>query len=198
MSEMSIGPELVGQQVCNPARPEWGTGQVLRVQTTSVGGQPQHRVSIQFASGHRMLRVPPARLARPGAQPEREQGWLAAAAGTDLNGRLRALPTFVREFLGTPRQRLLMLAPLFAPTGAPAELVKWARDQTGAPDPLSMWSRDELQAAFAEFCARRDQYVRGVAREVRAALGAEAVQRALRDVEPPLRERMADVLREQR
>jgi hypothetical protein len=195
MSELAVGPELVGRQVCNPARPEWGPGTVLRVQRTTVNGKIQHRVSVQFASGHRLLRVPPARLTLPGAKPEREQGWLAAAAGTDLTGRLRALPSFVREFLGTPRQRLLMLAPLYAPTNDPADLVKWARGQTGVPDPLSLWSRDELQSAFAEYCARRDQYVRGVAREIRAALGPDAVARALREIDPPLRERMSSVIR---
>ena len=50
-------------------------------------------------------------------------GWLAAAAGSDLDGRLRGLPDFVREYLGTPRQRVAMLAPLFAPASIPISVL---------------------------------------------------------------------------
>jgi hypothetical protein len=194
MSELDISAALVGQDVCNPARPEWGVGKVLRVQSTSAGGVVRHRVSVQFATGHRTLQIPPGRLVLPEALAARPEGWLDRAGGTDLDARLRALPDFVREFLGTPRQRLLMQAPLFARDETPANLVKWAREQTRVADPLSRWTRDELQAAFAEFRTRRDHLLRATAGEVRRAGGPEAVTRALATLESPLRERMETVL----
>lgn len=194
--ELEITPALVGQRVRNPARPEWGVGTVLRVQTVSVGGQVRHRVSIQFDTGHRTLHVPPARLTAPAAAPERAAGWLERASGNDLDGRLRGLPAFVREFLGTPRQRLAMLAPLFACDAEPTALARWARQQTGVGDPLAHWTRDELLAAFGEFCARRDQLLRATAAELRRASGPEAVARVLGTIEQPLRQRMEQTLQQ--
>ena len=194
MSEFEISPALIGQKVCLPSRPEWGVGTVLRVQSTNIHSQPQHRVSIQFTSGHRLLHVPPARLALPGTQPQRESGWLDAAGGEDLDGRLRGLPAFAREFLGTPRQRVIMLAPLFACGAEATELVTWARAQTQVADPLSLWSRDELRSAFEEFCRRRDRFFRAAAADLRRSLGDEAVERALATIEPPLRECMRAAL----
>ena len=194
MAELEISPALVGQKVCLPSRPEWGVGTVLRVQSISVHSEPRHRVSIQFTSGHRLLYVPPARLAMPGSQPQRASGWLDAAGGEDLDARLRGLPDFAREFLGTPRQRVIMLAPLFACDDEAAELVTWARAQTQVADPLSLWSRDELRSAYEEFCRRRDRFFRAAAADLRRSLGDEAIERALGTIESPLCERMRAAL----
>ncbi len=195
MADLEISADLVGQVVCNPGRPQWGTGTVLRVQTTMAGGQPQHRVSVQFSVGHKVLLIPPARLARPGTAPTRAGGWLEKAAGTNLDGRLRGLPDFVTDFLGTPRQRLLNLAPLYAVTDEPKSLADWARQQTGVADPLAHWSRDELHQAFGEFCSRRDHALRTAAAVLeKSAAGRDAVARALAGLEAPLRTRMEAVL----
>lgn len=179
MSELEIGPELVGRSVCIAARPEWGEGKVLRVQSTTAGSESRHRVSIQFAIGHRVLQVPPARLCEPQPQPQRERGWLDAAAGNTLDGRLRGLPDAVSGFLGTPAQRLAMLAPLYTYTEDPSSLSKWARDQTQVADPLSLWSRDELLAAFRVFCDERDAELRIAAAKLKHAEGQAALEDAL-------------------
>lgn len=179
MSELDIGPELVGRSVCIATRPEWGEGKVLRVQSTTAGGEPRHRVSIQFAVGHRVLQVPPARLCEPQPQPQREQGWLNAAAANTLDDRLRRLPDVVTTFLGTQTQRLAALAPLYAYTEDPSSLSKWARDQTQIADPLSLWSRDELSAAFRVFCDERDAELRVAAAKLKHAEGQAALEDAL-------------------
>lgn len=177
--ELEIGPALVGGRVAIPARPEWGIGTVLRVQSTTVDGQPRHRVSVQFATGHRTLLVPPARLATPSAEPHRAPGWLDTLAGQTLDDALWRLPASVAEFIGTPAERFAALAELYGFTDEPGSLTKWARRQTGVADPLTLWTRDELLAAFRKFCTERDAELCLAAARLKQANGQAALEDAL-------------------
>ncbi len=192
MSDLQPGPDLVGQKVCNPLRPEWGVGTVLRVQAA---GSDAFRISVQFPTGHRTIMVPPGRLAAPQAEQGRAAGWLEAAAGRTMDDRLTALPEDLLMLLGTQAQRLAAAAPLYAWSDEPAALVQWARRQSGVADPLAHWSRDELVRAFEAFCARRDAWVRETAATLRKTGGAEAVREALERIEAPqLRARLRAAL----
>lgn len=195
MSDLTIGPELVGQQVCVPHRPEWGVGKVLRVQTTTVAGQPQHRVSIHFATGHRQLVVPPASLAPPQAEQQREAGWLDSIAGHTLDERLTQVPPAIRDLLGTPAQRIAALIPLYEWQNEPAVLVQWARRQANVADPLSHWSRDELALAFSQFCIERDSHFRMLAARIKDKHGTEALAEALAGLPEHVRDDMWAALR---
>ena len=188
MEEIEIGPELIGQKIRNAARPEWGEGQVLRVQPVrSADGTAAHRVSVQFRTGHRTLLVPPARLAAAGPEPQREAGWLTGLAQTTLDDQLHSLPKETIEVLGTPVQRMQALVPLFGLRDDPAALQRWACSQTGVTDPLSHWTRDELLAAFAAFCADRDAYFRAAAARVKQSAGDDALRAALAEIPAELR-----------
>lgn len=157
MSELTCGPELVGQKVFNPARPDWGVGQVLRVQTTHQHGAPQHRVSVQFpVVGHKLLMVPPARLTTPPKANDRRAGWLDTLDQRTLDDQLRALPEDAADPLAPVGDRVALFGRLFTHTDDPGALVRWAREQAQVADPLALWTRDELAAAFAEFARRRD------------------------------------------
>lgn len=191
VSEISdIGPALVGRTVQVAARPEWGAGTVLRVQSTSAAGQPQHRVSIQFAVGHKQLLIPPGRLVAPSAEPERTPGWIDAVAGATVDDRLRRLPAEATQVLGTLAQRLAALAPYFGVGDDERSLMRWARAQTGVGDPLSRWTRDELSAALEQFRRHRDSYARELIANARAASGADAVDDALAALAPEVREQI--------
>ncbi|MGE0478853.1 MAG: DUF3553 domain-containing protein [Phycisphaerae bacterium] len=158
MSELACGPELVGQKVFNPARPDWGVGQVLRVQTTHQHGAPQHRVSVQFpVVGHKLLMVPPARLTAPPKANDRRAGWLDTLDRKTLDDQLRALHEDATDPLAPVSDRVALFGRLYAHTDDPGALVRWAREQTQVADPLTLWTRDELAAAFAEFARRRDE-----------------------------------------
>ncbi len=194
MSSLEISPELIGFKVCNPARPEWGVGTVLRVQSTTVAGKAVHRVSVQFDTGHRTLVVPPAQLAEPQAGPTREAGWLDTAAKQTLDDQLVQMPEEVREFLGTSTQRIVVLSRLYTLDEDGTGIIKWARSQTGVADPLTMWTRDELRQAFASFCRMRDKLLRSAAAQVRATAGQRAVDEALLDCPPEVTEKMREVL----
>jgi len=194
MSSLEITPELVGFKVCNPLRPEWGVGTVMRVQSTIVGGKSVHRVSVQFTTGHRTLVVPPAQLAEPQAGPTREAGWLDTAAKQTLDDQLVQMPEEVREFLGTSTQRIVVLSRLYTLDEDGTGIIKWARSQTGVADPLTMWTRDELRVAFDTFRRTRDKLLRSAAAQVRATAGQRTVDEALLECPPQTLEKMRGVL----
>jgi hypothetical protein len=199
MQPLEITKDLVGTEVTVPNRPEWGRGKVLRVQTTEAGGQPQHRVSVQFATGHRTLVVPPAKLVAPDAAVEEaredEVGWLDSISGRSPDERLTALSEDLQYFLGTPAQKMIALAELYALNDEPATLVKWARRQANVADPLTHWSRDELAKAFAAFCMERDSVLREAAARLKMAEGPEAIQQVLATLPAEIREGMLGALR---
>jgi hypothetical protein len=195
MSDLEISAALVGRMVVNPGRPEWGSGTVLRVQTTTVGGKVQHRVSVQFVTGHRTLIVPPARLVEPQTEPERQAGWLDQIAGRTLDDQLAKLPEHIEHFLGTPAQRIAALAPLYAFDEEPAALIRWARRHANVADPLSLWSRDELLVSFRRFCLERDSTLRIAAAQVKAQEGFAAVEAILAAQAPRVAEGMWAALR---
>jgi hypothetical protein len=200
VSDLVIDRALVGRRVQNAARPEWGAGEVLRVHTAVAGGQAVHRVSIQFAVGHKTVLVPPARLIQPGtADAPQPAGWIDRLAGQTPQDRLRALPESVTDVLGTAAQRVAALVPLYEieivaagidgraadardgnePAGGEA-LAQWARRQSGVGGPLARWSRDE--------------HLRGILAQVRKTGGAAGVDDVLATVAVHIRERMRRAL----
>lgn len=170
-----------------PGRPEWGVGRVLRIQTTSIGGKPQHRISIQFpVVGHKTLQVPPARLVAPQAEVEREAGWLDTLGGRTIDDRLRKVPEELERYLGTPAQHIRALAALYCWDDAdPHELVQWARRVASVADPLSLWSRDELAVAFAVHARERDAVLRVAVARLRQQEGPAALEPVLAQIEEP-------------
>lgn len=198
MTELLVTKDLVGRAVRCAARPEWGNGTVLAVRPVIVNGRPAHRVSIQFAAGHRVLMVPPARLIGPQALSEEEAPatWIETIAGRTPDDRLRLLPASATEVLGAPAVRVAALAPLYEiDPDSEKELLRWARSQTGVPDPLTRWTRDELQSAFRAFCIERDDHLRGLLATVKQARGQDAVDEALAAAPPAARGAMLAVLR---
>jgi hypothetical protein len=195
MPELAIDDGLIGHRVAVPDRPEWGIGTVLRVLSTNAGAQPVHRVSIQFATGHRVLLVPPARLIEPQPELERAAGWLDTLAGRTVDDRLVSLPASVTEFLGTPAQRIRVLAALYEHTEEPASLIHWARRQAHVADPLSHWSRDELLVAYRKFCTERDSTLRVAAALYKQAEGPEALAAVLASFPEPIAAEMRAALR---
>jgi len=195
MSELQIGPESVGQEVRNLARPEWGVGRILGVVPTRHDGQSVQRVSIQFAVGHRTLMVPPARLAPPAPEPVRASGWLDSISGRTLDDRLGKLPESVTAVLGTPVQRLAAAVTLYRYDESPASLLRWARDQAGVADALAHWTRDELAVSFRRFCTERDAHVRAVAAVLVHKEGGAALREFLAELASPVREAVLSALR---
>lgn len=194
MQELNIGPDLVGSDVQNATRPEWGVGKVLRVQKIHAGERPAHRVSIQFTTGHRVLLVPPARLIANQPEPERKAGWLEGMGKTTLDDRLRKLPEQLTDFLGSPHERLATVTPLYSVSADSRALLRWASSQTGVVDPLAHWSRDELLGALSDFCNERDAYLRNAAALLKLREGSQALEDALATLPSALRRPVLEAL----
>lgn len=187
---LTVGPELVGQRVSLVTRPEWGVGDVLRVQ--QVGDA--WRVSIQFPTGHRQLMSPPAKFVSPGqAAVKRESGWLDQAAGSDLDAKLRTVPEDLRLFLGTALQKFAALLPLYELSDDPKELIRWATAQTGVSQPLTYWTRDELAAAFAVFCRDRDTHIREALDRIAKAGALDEARALLKQAGPQTLAQVFDI-----
>lgn len=193
MSESEPAQFAPGQKVCNPARPEWGTGEVIRAIQTESGGAPALRVSVQFPVGLRVVMIPPAQLTAPKAAATREKGWLDSLSKNTLDDRLRSLPSDAVLVLGGFAEKLAALAPLYLYHDDPASIQRWACKQLDIPDPLTMYTRDELHAAFDAFCARRDAHLRQLVAPLRRG-DFETVRAALARIAEPARGRMAAVI----
>lgn len=161
--DIEISQAIIGRKVSVVGKPDWGTGIVRRIQTTTINGATQHRVSIQFNQGIKVLVAPPARLIDPLDEPQRkEAGWIEQIGGGSLDARLRELPDSAVQVLGTIPQRLDAVLPYYARMSDGKDLIRWARRQTGVGDPLSQWSRDELEVAHGVFCNERDAHLRNL------------------------------------
>lgn len=194
-SELVIDASLIGQTVRNAARAEWGDGKVLRIEQAEYEGKPAQRVTVQFRIGSRALLVPPARLARPNDEPQRESGWLDQLSGKTLDDRLRSLPERVTDVLGSLESRVRAVLSLYDFQDNPSSIQTWATRQTDLPDPLAQWNRDELQQAFFAFRAERDALLRSLVAQLKQKEGPQVVDHVLTLAEPTQREEVRTALR---
>lgn len=199
MSAVPIDQIKVGMEVRVAAKQEWGVGRVTRLQRQPGGDGGTWRIYVQFHMGQKVLAAPPARFVTPDDLGEsagsRAAGWLDTLAGQTLDDRLAALPESVAFFLGSPVHKLMEIAKLYEFSGDEKSLVRWARKQTGSPDPLTTWTRDELHAAWEKFAAARDKEFAESVAAARKQAGAVDWPQVLSNIDPAIREAIADRLR---
>lgn len=194
--DLEISTQIIGRRVSVIGKPDWGIGVVRRVQTTTINGATQHRVSVQFNQGTKLLISPPARLTDPVDDPQRkEAGWIEQIGGGSLDSRLRQLPESAVQVLGTIQQRLDAVIPHYSRMEDGKDLIRWARRQTGVGDPLSQWSRDELEVAFASFCNERDAHLRNLCALLKKNGGDSALQEWLSQLDDDARPAVYTALR---
>lgn len=156
-----------GMQVRHRQRPEWGAGNVTRVETLTRAGNRDQRLWIKFgAAGLKTLLASAADLevvegtgaaehtfaAREIAS---EGGWLGQIAKKRPEQAMTELPPDATDPFLTPERRLKNLLGLFRFDGT-ARLLDWAIAQTGLDDPLSRFNRTELEAFYKEWSRERD------------------------------------------
>lgn len=153
-----------GDRVRHPKRPEWGVGEVTRIELVTRDGQTDRRVWVRFPSvGLKTLlaSVAAPELAEPAAkdlasqlhaQPTlvdleamREGGWLGQIAKKKPEDAMRALPPRATDPFMSPAKRLEHTLALYRFTGQGRSLIEWAIAQSGLDDPLSRFSRHELE-----------------------------------------------------
>jgi len=156
-----------GMQVHHRQRPEWGAGNVTRVETLTRAGNRDQRLWIKFgAAGLKTLLASAADLeviegtgaaehtfaAREIAS---EGGWLGQITKKRPEQAMSELPPDATDPFLTPERRLKNLLGLFRFDGA-TKLIDWAVVQSGLDDPLSRFNRTELEAFYKEWSRERD------------------------------------------
>lgn len=184
-----------GDRVINPARADWGIGQIRDIERFP--GQTAVRVRVAFAGvGIKTMVVPPARLIPP--KPEQtDDERLKEKLGYERNDidRLLTLPGFVSDRLAGLSERFAALLPHYRYDDSPKGVFDWAVRQLGVTDPLERFTADELARHFARFRRERDR----VLRDLRAQAVATDLQGRLQELvenvaDPTVRQRIVDVL----
>ncbi len=170
---MSVKRFEYGEQIRHMQRPEWGVGQVMRVEDLRVDGAASQRLTIRFANaGRKTLSTAHAPLERL----EGENGTAAHDTGEDTLASIDAdsnmlgesakkerirdvmtrLPLEIRDPFSTMSRRVRLTFGLFRFDRSGRGRIDWAVAQSGLSDPLSRYSRQELEAYFERWARERD------------------------------------------
>ncbi|MCH2160897.1 MAG: DUF3553 domain-containing protein [Phycisphaerales bacterium] len=198
-----------GDRVRHPERPEWGIGEVTKVELLTRDGKPDRRVWIRFPSvGSKTVLAsvagletlePEALVTGEGQETlvdredSHELGWLGEIAKRQPEEAMIALPSKVSDPFVSIRDRLQYVLKLyrFEPTGG--KLVDWAVAQTGLDDPLSRFNRHELEQFYERWMWERDRMLVRLMEEARKAgesvedlisAAPNCVRRAIKRVSP--------------
>ena len=176
----------VGDLVRHLARPEWGAGNVLRIERATVHGVPSQRLTVRFPShGTKTLAIPPAPIEAatpqdkedlhmiPNGQTFREReanhegGWLGSISKCKPEDILIELPEPATDPFSSLKSRLQATLGLYRFGRTAGGLIEWAVAQTGLDDPLGRFNRHELEQYFDNWAVKRDQHLRKLLAEAR-------------------------------
>jgi len=162
-----------GDQVRHPGRPEWGLGEVMKVELITRDGRPDRRVWIKFPSegtktvlasvaGLETIEKPLAEMAASGEtladrEADHEGGWLGAIAKNRPEDAMIAVPDRATDPFIPVAGRLKFIYGLYRFNRSGGSLIDWAIAQTGLDDPLSRFNRHELEQFFERWCWERDR-----------------------------------------
>lgn len=163
-----------GDNVRHVERPEWGIGEVTKVEILTRDGRPDRRVWIKFPSvGTKTLLASAANLevvheddiqdvtdrneTFADRQADHETGWLGEIAKSQPEDAMVAMPPAATDPFVPIRNRMQFIIKLyrFEPTGG--KLIDWAIAQTGMDDPLARFNRHELEQFFERWMWERDR-----------------------------------------
>ena len=162
-----------GDHVRHAERPEWGVGEVTKVEILTRDGKPDRRIWIKFPSvGTKTLLASAANLEEierdqapsgdqsdtfADRQADHDTGWLGEIAKNQPEDAMVAMPPTATDPFMPIRNRLQFIIKLyrFEPTGG--KLIDWAVAQTGMDDPLARFNRHELEQFFDRWMWERDR-----------------------------------------
>ena len=164
-----------GDLVRHPERPEWGIGEITKMEILTRDGKPDRRLWVKFPSeGTKTLLASIANLEMAenldlpsqedpatfiDREADHEPGWLGEIAKNRPEDAMVALPPRATDPFTPLRSRLQFLITLyrFEPTGG--KLIDWAVAQTGMDDPLSRFNRHELEQFYERWMWERDRHL---------------------------------------
>ena len=166
-----------GDEVRHGARPEWGSGSIIKVESTCVDGEPDQRVTVRFtahgmktfiASKAPLERVNDSSpLAAVAEQSSTIDAWdrmgtqdgLGDLASRKIEEVMTSLPESCRDPFRSLEARLTTTIDLFRFDESGRGLIEWAVAQTRLDDPLSRFNRHELESHFKRWACQRDQHL---------------------------------------
>lgn len=176
-----------GDKVRHPKRPEWGIGEVTRIEMITRDGQPDQRAWVRFPSvGLKTLLVSVAAPEAVGAgdaidiatrlheqttlvdvEARREGGWLGEIAKQRPEEVMSSLPPRATDPFLSAIKRMENTLSLyrFGPSGA--GLIDWAVAQSGLDDPLSRFNRHELEQFYQRWRFELDAHTGRLLQELR-------------------------------
>ncbi|MDP6693777.1 MAG: DUF3553 domain-containing protein [Phycisphaerales bacterium] len=174
-----------GDHVTHELHPEWGSGAVIKVENTVVGGKPATRVTVRFANAGLKIfagnSLPLTLLEGEHTMPgDRDQARPAIAEVEDLERAgltqaiekklleiMLAIPMACRDKFNTPEYRLKRTFDLYKYDMSGRGLMEWAIAQTGMDDPLTRFNRGELEEYFKRWARDRDAHLSSLLFEIR-------------------------------
>jgi len=166
-----------GEKIKLSQRPEWGVGQVTKVEHVTREGERDQRVWVKFPNvGMKTILAGAAdieRLSQPDGDDDtlvareeaHETGWLGEIAKSRPEEAMTTLPPEATDPFRSVRSRFEFVAGLYRFNLDAASLIDWAIAQTGMDDPLSRFNRHELEEFFRRWAWERDELARKLASE---------------------------------
>jgi hypothetical protein len=174
-----------GDRVIHPKFPEWGSGAVIRVESTAVQGEPTTRITVRFSSaglksfvgdalplevlsnGHEMPGDRATLKPAISAVEDLERSGLTQAVEQKLIEIMHSIPLACRDPFNTSEHRLRRTLELYKYDLSGRGLMEWAMAQTGMDDPLTRFNRTELEAFFKQYTYELDQHLSKLLSEMR-------------------------------
>ena len=190
-----------GDRVIHPGRPEWGIGEVMKVELITRDGRPDRRVWIKFPNegtktvlasiaGLETIEKPISEVAAESdtlldREDSHESGWLGAIAKNRQEEAMIAIPDRATDPFVAASGRLKFIYGLYRFNKSGGSIIEWAIAQTGLDDPLARFNRHELEEFFDRWCWERDRVLARTIDEARR--DGEPVETLLRDAPPAAR-----------
>ena len=196
-----------GDRVIHPKFPEWGSGAVIKVESTAVHGEPTTRVTVRFLSaglkafvgdslplellidGHEMPGDRDRKRPAISEVEDLERSGLTQAVEQKLLEIMHSIPLACRDPFNSTEHRLRRTLDLYKYDMSGRGLMEWAMAQTGMDDPLTRFNRTELEVFFKHYSHELNQHLAKLLSEMREEtetihrLVAQAPVRAKRAVE---------------
>ncbi len=183
---MTIMPTLqFGDRVRHNTRPEWGIGDVVKVESVHADGQPIPRITVRFPSeGLKVLTGESTPLepiaedrAAAGESGHRrppiaeiedlERSGMTTAVERKIQEMMLAIPLPCCDGFNAPDFRLKRTLDLYRFDLSGRGLMDWAIMQTGMDDPLTRFNRTELESWLKRWSFERDNVLAGILNDMR-------------------------------
>ena len=189
-----------GERVRHPGKPEWGIGEVSKVELITRDGLPDRRVWIKFPNeGTKTVLASiaglevveeEAAIIKEGdtlldRQATHETGWLGQIAKNKPEDAMTALPERASDPFMPARSRLQFIYTLYRFNRNGGSLIEWSIAQSGLDDPMSRFNRHELEQFFDRWSWERDQMLARTLDECRKA--GDPIEILLKEAPPAAR-----------